>query len=698
MDGIYQIPDRVYRETEQHSKDVRAFLENNLSKDLFKSRRVPRGIYAQRQDGLYMARVRVAGATLATHQLRQLAELSAEFGNGKLHVTTRQDMQLHDLYIEDTPEVMEQLLEVGLTPAGGGGNTIRNVMACSHGGLAADEVFDPRPYAVAVTDYFLRFDDAYHMPRKLKIAFSGCPADCVFTGVHDIGFLARRRNGVRGFRVFIGGGLGADSRSADVFRDFVRDTEVLRIVEAVKRLFDRYGDRRNRHRARLRYTVERLGPGEFCRQLEREWTKTRRGGIPDLELPAFQTNVPTRGAEIADEERADDEFHRWKKRAVKSQKQDGYSYVKVLLARGDISAEDALVLAALADNHGNGEIRIEQHQNVLLPWIPTVDLPEIYRGISGSSGELTGSQATPWIAACKGAATCRLGLCRSQDLVEAISREVQRTDLDPEVFASMNLRISGCPNNCGKHSLADPGFFGGARRQNGQSYPVYHLVAGAESRANGTNLSDKFVSLPARRIPKFLVAILQDFHRTSNGETDFAVYWQQRGKRYAFDIAEDYQHVPAYSEDPAFYRDWGILEDFTLAGRSDGECGAGVIELVANELKRAERYWRKANKARAGSEEETDLLAKAVITGAGSLLLITGREPNDPEEVLKAFGRSFINTGIAETKYRNLLDGILQMLHGENGTAGLESGCVREFLDHIQEIFDRMDASLNFRD
>ncbi|MCF7804661.1 MAG: nitrite/sulfite reductase [Candidatus Marinimicrobia bacterium] len=698
MTGIYHIPERVYRETEQHSKDVTAYLAGDLSEEMFKSRRVPRGIYGQRQDGLYMVRVRVAGATLTAPQLRRLAGLSRNYGSGKLHLTTRQDVQLHEVYIRETPEVLDKLLEVGLTPAGGGGNTIRNVTSCAHGGLTADEVFDPRPYAVAVTNYFLQFDSSYHMPRKLKIAFSGCGEDCALAGINDLGFIAREQDGQRGFRVFVGGGLGANSRSADLFRDFVPASEVLRIVEAVKRLFDRHGDRRNRHRARLRYAVERLGVEAFQQELEKEWEQARIDGIPDLSVPDLSERLPSESNGITGGEPTEGKFHQWKERVVHPQRQDGYSRAEIMLIRGDISSGDAIRLADLAERYGSGELRTDQRQNLFLPWIPDEFLGEVYRQLSKSDGELTGDSAAPWMIACKGAATCRLGLCRSQDLMAAISDEAEASDLDTNIFSSLKIHISGCPNNCGQHSIADLGFFGGARRQDGQSYPMYHLVAGAERNSDGTTLSEIHDSIPAKNVPEFVVTLLRDYQENGFGEIGFSEYWQRRGEQYALKRLPEFQDVPDYSADPKFYRDWGLLEDFSLADRGEGECGAGVIEMVAAELKRSEKLWRRATRARDGSEEQQDFLMKSVVAGAGGLLLTRGKEKQDPVEVLGKFTDVFIRSGLTDPKYEALLVQFGGLLHGERDIPQADPETVRDFLDHLQALFDRMDASLNFRD
>ncbi len=696
METIYTISERIYRETAQHAKDVRDYLQGELSEEIFKSRRVPRGIYAQRQEGLYMVRVRVAGATVLAPQLRRLAELSEHYGNGTLHVTTRQDIQLHEVALEETPEVLNQLLDVGLTPAGGGGNTIRNITTCPHGGFAPEEVFDPRPYAVAATEYFLQFDSSYHMPRKLKIAFSGCAADCALAGINDVGFIARTQDGEKGFEVCVGGGLGAHSRSADRFLEFLPARDALRMIEAVKRLFDRYGDRRNRHRARLRFAIERLGTTRFSRELHEEFSTISREEVPDT-VPTDLTPSLPEPANSMNGNAADSGYERWRKRTVSPQKQGGYYSVELPMVRGDITAQDAMYLAALAEQYGAGELRTDRRQQLILPYVPGGLLSRIYKNLGNFAGEVRGEDPAAQMIACKGAATCRLGLCRSQDLNTAVGTAIREAGIDPDVLSEVDIHTSGCPNNCGQHAIAQLGLYGGARRKNGRNYPVYHLVGGAHSTEDGTELAETVTQLPARNVPEFLVDILQDYACSPVRHRGFTAYWLTRGKLYAKETAERYQSVPDPDQEPAFYRDWGILEDFSLTDRGSGECGAGVIELVATELRKAEQLWRRATKARDHSDEQTGYLLKAVLTAAGALLLTLGQEPDEPEQVLERFHRTFLESGVGDPVHEHLLALVEEVLQGESTTLDSYSEDIRRFLDHTQELFDRMDASLNFQ-
>ena len=273
---ILQIPDSVVEDTSGYRGQVEKFLQGQTSPVAFRAYRVPMGIYEQRTAGKYMVRIRIGAGMVLPFQLERVAELSKTYGDGIIHVTTRQDIQIHRVNIEDTPDVLERLLEVGLSSRGGGGNTVRNVTACARAGVCPKEEFDVAPYAVAAAEYLLQDRSSFNLPRKYKIVFSGCSADCAYASVADVGFFAHCRNGVKGFSVYAGGGLGPNAAVAVKIEDFVEGREIFEVAEAVKRLFDKHGDRANKHKARLRYVLARVGAEEFVElyKKEREILKT----------------------------------------------------------------------------------------------------------------------------------------------------------------------------------------------------------------------------------------------------------------------------------------------------------------------------------------------------------------------------------------------------------------------------------------
>lgn len=695
MITTYTIPDAVLSETEQHAEDTKRFLAGELSEDLFKARRVPRGIYRQREEGLYMVRVRVAGGFLWPAQAHRLAELSRRFANGLLHITTRQDIQLHGVTIEDTYPVMKSLLEVGLTPRGGGGNTVRNVTACPHGGIAPGEVFNTYPYALAVTNYLLPFESSYHLPRKFKIAFSGCPDDCALTGVNDVGFVARIRDGRRGFALYVGGGMGAHSRVGDLFTDFLPAEDTIRMVEAVKRIFDRHGDRRNRHRARLRFAVERLGVEAFQRELREELERVTNEGVPDA-VPVDVDGDPRPPSARPGGTVDAPGYEAWRRAAVGPQQQEGYFFARILVKRGDLPADDLDRLADLAVRHAGSQLRTDQMQNLLLPYIPEEHLPSVYEELNRFSVDLCGRDGEPWMVACKGAATCRLGICRGQDLNSAISQAAAEAGVPPLVFAELGIHSSGCPNNCGQHSIAPLGFSGAARRANGHSYPAYNVLVGGRVSRDGTALAETITQLPARNVPAFTAELLKDYAGRAVDGTGFLTYWDQGGRELALELAEKYSAIPDYDSAPEFYRDWGADQDFSLDGLGPGECGAGVFELIAEELKRAENAFASARAAAPNEAEQVAHLLRTTTIAAGALLVIKGVEPGNPDVALREFERMFIDAGPADERHRDLLVFARGAVRGAWQQIAGKGSEVRAFLDEVQGLYDSMDASFNF--
>ncbi len=694
MNDTYVIPQYVLDDIEQHATDVERFLAGELSNDLFKAKRVPRGIYEQRQDGLFMVRIRVAGGFLWASQAEKIAELSNQYANGRVHVTTRQDIQFHAVDIKDTYPIMKGLLEVGLTPAGGGGNTVRNVTACSYSGICNEEIFDTYPYALAVTNYLLPFGSSYNLPRKFKIAFSGCGKDCALAGVNDLGFQAVIKDGKKGFKVYVAGGLGTRSRTAELFREFVPAEDTLRIVEAVKRIFIKHGDRRNRHRARLRFVIDRLGVTEFFAQLENELQQVTIAEIPNAE-PVEVSTKPTMPPKTSNEQKEIIGYDKWFNNAVISQRQEGYFSAQVLLNRGDLTGDELNQLAALSKKYAGAQLRTDRLQNFVIPFIPKEYLQGLYVDLKDLPADLTCSESSEaLLVSCKGAATCRLGLCRAQDLNEAIGRLAHEAGLDPSIFKGIEIHASGCPNNCGQHSIAPLGFYGAVRRENGRSYPCYSVVVGGKVGDDGPRLSEVMGQIPARNVPQFTTELLKGFVQSKNSA--FISYWNSGGKELASKLIDKYNVMPNYEQSPKFYKDWGSVEDFSLAGRGPGECGAGIFELIAQELKKAEEAFAAAERAQNNDIGRNKQLLDVVIIGAGALLVTKGIEPGKPDVALKGFEQHFIDQELAEETHRDLLITARLAIRGNQQLMEDQGVAVREFLDKVQELYDTMDASFNF--
>jgi sulfite reductase (ferredoxin) len=402
FEPILNLPESVRQDVLGYRGQVEKFLNGQISPIAFKVYRVPMGIYEQRTTGKYMIRIRIGAGLVVPFQLQRIAELSQNYGNGILHVTTRQDIQIHEVNIERTPDVLEGLLEVGLSARGGGGNTVRNVTACPRSGVCPKEEFDVAPYAIATAEYLLQFKSSYNLPRKYKIVFSGCSEDCAYACVADLGFFAHNKNGQKGFVVYAGGGLGSNPAVAVKMEDFVDDNEFLEVAEAIKRLFDEHGDRTNKHKARLRYVLKRLGEEEFVnlyiKKRKEIQHQSLQGNIPEVRAIASSSKDVVQSV-------SNDKDQPLLSNNIMPEKKKGLFTVRVNLKLGDISADDLIKISNIAKEHSRGLVRTTQLQNLLITSVSTENIDKLISALKDLSIDvfLNG----PEIVACTGAATCK---------------------------------------------------------------------------------------------------------------------------------------------------------------------------------------------------------------------------------------------------------------------------------------------------
>jgi sulfite reductase (ferredoxin) len=522
---ILHIPETVREDMLEYRGRVEKFLRDQTSAVAFRGYRVPMGIYEQRMAGKFMVRIRIGAGLVLPHQLERIAQLSKTYGRGIVHVTNRQDIQIHEVEIADTADVMEGLLDAGLSPRGGGGNTVRNVTACPRAGVCPDEEFDVAPYSIAAAEYLLADRSSFNLPRKYKIVFSGCSGDCAFASVADLGFFAHNRDGVKGFSVYAAGGLGSNPGVAVKVEDFIEAEEIFAVAEAVKRLFDKHGDRANKHKARLRYVLARMGAEEFIKLYRQERDTLNAEGLPydapqirDIAYPAAAGSVT----------------------------------VRLWLKNGDIRADDLVKIGQIAAKYGQGLVRTTQLQDILITGVKQEDVDKVNAELKALSIDVFGGG--PKIVACTGAATCKLGLCLSRGLADAISDRLARTE-GPDTV----IRISGCPNSCANHFIAPVGFQGKARRVNGRLMPCYDVLADARTVEGNARLAETIGTVPAKRIPDLLAEAF------GNGTVD-----KERLKT----LTAKYSDISAESLSEDYYYDYGSDEPFSgcnQAGYRRGE-------------------------------------------------------------------------------------------------------------------------------
>ena len=681
---VFELPDSIERDTLSFRQKVKDFLDGQTRPEVFKAYRIPRGIYEQRQTGAFMVRVRVPAGMILPEQLRRLAELSRTYGNGILHVTTRQDIQIHAVAIEKTPDILESLLEVGLSSRGGGGNTVRNISACPRAGVCLNETFDVRPYAIALSEYLLGSDSSFNLPRKFKVAFSGCSQDCALASVNDLGFFAHLKDAAKGFSAYAAGGMGSNPCVAIKLEDFIPAEEVFYVAEAMKRLFDQHGDRTNRHRARLRYVLNRLGESEFVR-LYKELLATVRSEklhLPDVREIRSESKI----GKLSDAERkheTSDGYEKWLSQSVLPEKQSGEFSVRIRLALGDISAEDMEAIVALARVVGEGYIRTSQLQDLFLCCVQKTDLPFIFAELSKLKADVL-TASGPKLVACAGASTCRLGFCRSRGLATAIADKLRQTDLSIE-SDSEAIRISGCHNSCGHHLIGTIGLQGRAKRVGGKLVPCYTVLVGGKAAEAEASLAEQVGIVPAKNVPALVSDVLG--LAQSLGKVD---------KEQIAKIAAKYSHIPTIEQQPEMYRDFGCVSDFSLAGRGPGECGAGVMDVVQLDIDQAKQSLDKA-RATADGKERSDAIYAALVATARSLLITRGLEPKKDREVFTAFGEHLIDPGWVAQETKQLLDQALDYRLGDTDDISNLQESAERMLGRVEELFRSLDASLNFR-
>jgi sulfite reductase (ferredoxin) len=488
------IPPDILEEIETFEAEASRMAIGDVSGDLFRPFRLQYGIYGQRQAGVQMVRIKIPFGGLTANQLRRVAELTEQYATGVGHVTTRQDIQLHFVELQDVPMIMRGLAEVGMTTREACANTVRNVTACHLAGICQGEVFDVTPYAKTVALHLLRNPLNQSLPRKFKIAFSGCKQDCALTPIHDIGLLAAKRaDGVIGFRMVAGGGLGSAPRIAQVLREFTPVDELIPSVEAVIRVFDTLGNRKNRTKARMKFVIEKLGFAEFKRRWEEAYVSMGHArpthepikllSYPDEPTPlimptsngskpaAAQTNGHANGAPV------ETPFEMWRRTNVVRQKQEGYVAAVTKLFMGDLTAEQMLHIADLADRYSNGNIRTTINQNMIIRWIPESRIVDLYADLASQGLADPGAELVEDIIACPGTDTCGLGITSSKGLARALA-EVFPAGRVPEDLKDVSVKISGCHNSCAQHHIATIGLHGVGKRIGEHVAPFYELHLG----------------------------------------------------------------------------------------------------------------------------------------------------------------------------------------------------------------------------
>jgi len=665
------IPPAILEEIETFEKEALRMLSGEIVNDLFKPFRLQYGIYGQRQPGVQMIRIKIPFGGLTANQLRRIAELADRYATGVGHVTTRQDIQLHFVELKDVPTVMRGLAEVGVTTREACANTVRNVTACHLAGVCQGEVFDITPYAKTVAYHLLRNPLNQSLPRKFKIAFSGCKQDCALTPIHDVGLLAaKKEDGTIGFRMVVGGGLGSAPRIAQVLREFTPVDELIPSIEAVIKVFDTLGNRKNRNKARMKFVIEKLGFAEFKRRWEEAYVAmgyARPPQVPirlleyqDRPVPlimptsngakssAVQGNGHPQGAH------QETPFEMWKRTNVVRQRQAGYVAAAIKLFMGDLTAEQMLFIADLAERYSNGNIRTTINQNMIIRWIPEQKIADLYDDLVTKGLSDPGAELVEDIIACPGTDTCGLGITSSKGLARALA-EVFPAGLVPDDLKDVSVKISGCHNSCAQHHIATIGLHGVGKRIGEHTAPHYELHLGG--KVNGAaKIGQMTVKLPAKAVSAAITHLINVYRRDRKAGEGLPAFIDRVGKHALKDELIPYTIVPAFAVDPTFYYDWEGESEFVLEDLGPGECAGGALEMIENGILEADQELYQA-KLLADNHQYSVSVNKsyrAVLAAAKALLVTEGLEPSTDSETFIEFDSRIAQKGVVPPLYREL--------------------------------------------
>lgn len=687
----YRIPSSLVSEIGDLENRISQFLAGTLSEAQLKAFRVPFGIYEQRIKGLYMARIRCAAGIISPSQLKAAAAFALRYGSGNLHITTRQELQLHDIPIEHLAPLLFDLYKIGLSTRGGGGNTVRNITASWNAGIAAGEAFDVTPYAVELTSRLTALNDSWLLPRKFKIAFSNSRNDNAFATVNDVGFFATIKDGIRGFKVFVAGGMGRSPQAGLLLHEFVPAHEVFRVAESVKRLFSRFGNRRNKHAARLRFVWNRFGRDEFIRLYEKESATLLAENPEPFALPHPLERPPV---ELPAVQKPSDEtaFPLWKKRYAAPQADARLFSIVVPLKLGNLTDSDAARFADAIAPFGNDVLRFTHDQNITVRNIPETHLANVFnicRNLTPLSLEtpLFGSAV-----ACAGASTCQLGICRSRGALTAIINHLQSTGCALDALGEFRLHISGCTNSCGQHAIADLGFAGKVGNSNGRRYPAYTVFAGALLDAeDGSLLATKAGEVPAHDLPQFIRLFLGDFISRKQTYPGFRSYLEHAGFAKITELCETFRNVLPYEDAPHYYRDYESDEDFSTQGRGNGECASGLFDLVDIDMARLRQLRQSIDNAENVSGED-GTLAELALVAARALLITRGAEVADTS-VFAEFKRHFLDEKLIASEFYPLIDALIM----SRQECTKHKAAILRFCAAIEQLYASMDDSFQFK-
>ncbi len=624
-------------------KKIRLFRDGKIDSEKFRSLRLARGIYGQRQEGVQMIRIKLPFGRVSTKQLRRIADISDEYASSTLHATTRQDIQIHYVSLDKTPELWAKLEQDEITTREACGNTVRNITASPAAGIDPHEAFDVSPYAHEMFSYFLRNPICQEMGRKFKIAFSSSDEDTAFTFIHDLGFIPRIQDGRRGFRVVVGGGLGANPNLAQLAYAFLDADKIIPFTEAVLRVFDRFGERNRRMKARMKFLINDIGLEKFLELVAEEHNALKNTTYPvDTDIlpdPVLPELYATENVFVEDEL----QYNRWYKTNVFAQKQEGFFGVYVKLPLGNLSSKLARHFADIVDNYATNELRVTINQGYLIRFVRMDALRPLYVALHKVGLAEPGFDSVADVTACPGTDTCNLGISDSTSISLALEQVVRDEFPDLIYNNDIKIKISGCPNSCGQHGLASIGLHGSTIKDKaGKVLPALVVLLGGGKLQQGEGvISDKIIKIPSKRGPQALRFLLNDYETNSQDGEYYHAYFKRLGRNHFYQLLKPLGDISATQ--PEEYIDWGQESNFILH-TAVGECAGVMIDLVSTLLydSQDKLTWAKEALDQNRFADAIYQTYSAFVNTAKALLLTCDIKPSTQFQTINDFQREFV--------------------------------------------------------
>jgi len=686
---MYKLPTTLTEDIAYFGTLIDDFHQGKIEPVKFKGTRVPMGIYEQRKDGTYMVRVRCTGGYISPEQLKQVALTAQSHNSTLLHITTRQEIQIHHISIDQVKTILPELQTVELSSKGGGGNTVRNFLVDVNSGISHTEVFDVLPYAVDLTTRLIAEPDSFSLPRKLKIAFSTSESKADFAVINDLGFIAKIKDGKRGFKVYLGGSVASNPTLGWELFDFAPEEELINIAIAAKRFFNNHGNRKNKHKARIRYIFYKEGE-EKTKELFFNYyneIKAKENVVYSSGSLAFEYKIPSFAASDVDSA----EFELWKEQHVSAQKQSGLFSTIVSFVNGNTDSETLLKIANFASEFGNDVFRFTARQQLQIRNIPGKYLGNVYLLLK----ELNIPTELPVIinniVSCTGADTCRLGICYSKGASLALRKKLGKSKLNLNDVSELQINISGCPNSCAQQVWSDIGFSGRVGR-NERMYAAYNVYVGA-TKGDNPQLGEIIGTVSAKDLPQFTEDILADYIGVKAAHPSFRNYLDANGKEKIKSLVEKYKDIPDFDEDKNYYYDWGSEELFSVANKGSAECSAGLFDMIDVDLNfikqgfgllEAETDIRKVNR----------ILFDIIFSSSRMLLVTKGAEPKTTAEAFELFIDKFINEGLVDESFKDLVKTAQSNPDSDFSTRQEE---IAVLADAVIKLYEGMDDSLQFK-